>query len=352
MKSKRAILHIGIDKTGSTTIQNTLHQAHRELLQEERILYPSIAANHSVFLTTVFHEKPPKILPLIDSRANNKAAIGRLKNEYFDQFNTDLIKHNWRTIILSAEGLCDSPPNAILSLLEWITPHVEEIEVVAFVRHPVDWTRSVVQERLKMGFTLKQLSDTLPAPRWQQRFTPWIDLVGLKNMKIISFEDARARDGILAHFLRAASLPYERIITLLPDTVRANKAMSMEAALLISSLNRQRPLLVDGKVSHERAWPGIDRLMSIPGNPFQLSRSDIARAKERNRDDVRWLNDLLGSDYYLDVFDEAMSAPDPSKPSMPSTTVDALACLVSDLGNALTRASARTKNRQRRRRRG
>ena len=39
---KKIILHIGFPKTGTTTIQNFLHERRTILLREKKILYPSL----------------------------------------------------------------------------------------------------------------------------------------------------------------------------------------------------------------------------------------------------------------------------------------------------------------------
>ncbi|MGH9162173.1 MAG: hypothetical protein ACRD2X_19580 [Vicinamibacteraceae bacterium] len=284
----------------------------------------------------MFHDSPPKILPLADARANDPRRIVDLRAEYRESFERDLAKPDWTTVILSAESLSVSPRPAIARLVDWVRRHVGTLQVVAFVRHPVDWVRSVIQERLKMGYTLEQLYAQLPAPRWQNRLTPWIDAVGIDNFKVVSFESAISGAGIVPSFCDAAALPYEEIrgaLTL--EGAQTNTSMSLEAALLISSLNRQRPLLVDGRVSQERSWRGTDCLMAVPGRPFRLVSADAVRARELSRGDVEWLNGICGTDYYQDVFDDTPLAEDLQESPVPNETIDALARMISDLGNAV-----------------
>jgi hypothetical protein len=330
--TRRAVLHIGVEKTGTKTIQKSLFSARSKLLSDARILYPSIAANLSVYLATMFRDDAPRLLQFMEPDAKDERSVARVRERYRASFEEDLADPNWHTLVISAEGLCGFGPKPIARLLGWLAEYVDEITVVAYVRHPVGWTRSAVLQRLKRGETLDQLYNNLPRLRWRQRLTPWLDAVGLERFRLVSFDAARENDGILAAFCDAAGLPRERVMSLAPATV-ANESMSLEAALILDSLNRQRPLFEDGKVSPERRWRGANTIKLIPGNRFYLSAEYAARARIDSRPELEWLNATFGKNFYPDVFEDApIEAAAPPK-TMPQETVDALAIMLSDLGN-------------------
>jgi hypothetical protein len=58
---RRIILHIGLHKTGTTTIQNVLHANRDFLLRHEGALYPSLAPNLSNALLTIFGDDARKL---------------------------------------------------------------------------------------------------------------------------------------------------------------------------------------------------------------------------------------------------------------------------------------------------
>src|SRR5215207_3726692 len=301
--TKRAVIHIGMEKTGTKTIQKALFSARSKLLSDAQILYPSIAANQSIHLATMFRDKTPHLLQFIDPDATNKRYVARLREDFCASFDADIADPNWHTLILSAESLCGFKPKAIARLIEWLTEYVRDISVVAYVRHPVDWTRSALLQRLKAGETLDQLYENLPHPKWQWRFTPWLDAVGLERFRLVSFDDALENDGLMASICDAAGLPRKTVLSLAPGTP-ANESMSLEAALLLDSLNRQRPLFRDGKLSPERRWHGANTIKSIPGNKYYLSPEHAAKARVDNRPDLEWLNTTFGTNLYPDVFED------------------------------------------------
>lgn len=330
--ARRAVVHIGIDKTGTTTIQRTLFQARLKLLSEARVLYPSIAANQSVYLGTLFRDKAPPLLQLFEPDATDERSIARFREEFRASLEADMADPNWHTLVISAESLCGFPPKAIARFTEWLTGYVEDISVVAYVRHPVDWTRSVMQQRLKLGETFDQLYDNMLRPNWRNRFTPWLNAVGHERFRLVSFDEARENDGIMAAFCDAAGLSRETILSLAPIR-SANESMSLEAALLLDSLNRQRPLFVDGKLSPKRRWRGTNVIRAVPGNRFYLNSELAAKARADNRPDLEWLNETFGKDLYPDVFEDTPLEAPANLNTMPRATVDALAIILSDLGN-------------------
>lgn len=345
--AKRAVVHIGIDKTGSTTIQRTLFSGRSKLLADSQILYPSIADNQSVYLATIFRDEAPPTLQLIEPGATQESSVASSRKKFRASLEADIARPDWHTLVISAEGLCDFGPKVTSRFIEWLTKHVSEISVVAYVRHPVEWTRSVVQERLKAGETLDQLYKNMRHPNWRQRFTPWLDAVGLEKFRLVSFDEARENEGIMASFCDAAGLPRETVLPLALDTP-INESMSLEAALLLDSLNRQRPLFTEGKRSPERRWPGTRTMKLIPGNKFHLSAEHAKKARADNRPDLEWLNATFGTHLFSDVFEDAPLEIRSPPTTMPQETVDALALTLSDLGNRLQGSGAKDDTRSER----
>ena len=332
--NRTAIVHIGIDKTGSTVIQGSLHSARQELLSASRILYPTIAANHSIFLSTLFRPEPPRALRMVEPDATDDAAVDRLRQKYRASFESDFARNEWDTSVISAESLCDFPQAAVTRFVDWLSEYVDDIRVIAYVRHPVDWTRSAVQQRLKQGQTFAEARTRFPRPRWRARFTPWISAVGMARFHLLSFDAVCVTPGILESFCEAGGLGKPSALSRATD-VRKNESMSLEAALLLESLNRQKPLYIDGQISAERrryrGRYGIDLIRRIPGNRFQLTGEDEVRARTGSREDLVWLNDTFGLDLYPDLFVDVSPSVVDRQTSMPQATVDAVAGLLAQL---------------------
>ncbi len=332
--SRKAIVHIGVGKTGSSAIQTTLFAARQHLLSDEQILYPSIEANHSIYLGTIFRDTIPPTLTLMKSNLIDSNSIDRTRKNFLASLETDLNRRDWNRVVISAESLSSFTPEAISRFIEWLTRHVSDVSIVAYVRHPVDWIRSMVQQHLKAGNTLEMLYENLPAPNWRKRFAPWLEAVGRERFHLVSFDEARKNEGIVATFCDAAGLPREKILSFAP-AAPVNESMSREAVLLLDSLNRQRPLFKDGKVSPERRWRGTNVIKSIPGGKFRLSGEHEAKIRSRSRPDLEWLNRTFGVDLYPDIFDDPPDEAATRPETIPQETIDALALTLSRYGNRI-----------------
>jgi hypothetical protein len=332
---KRAVIHIGTHKTGTTTIQKSLFSVRSKLLSDAQILYPSIHSNQSVHLGTIFLDKPPRALQRRGLDTTDERSIAHLQAKFRASLETDLAAPNWHTLVMSAEALWRFDSQAVARLIEWLSEYVSTISIVAFVRHPVDWARSAVQQQLKGGATLDYLSENVHVPGWRERFTPWLDAVGLERFQILNFNEARENEGIVAAFCEAAGLPHETIRSLAPPIPPANESLSLEAALLLDSLNRQQPMFVDGKLSPERRRHSQRyakrAIRSVPGNKFYLSAEHAAKVRVDSRPDLEWLNATFGKNFFPDIFGDAPSEASIHPNTMPQTTVDALANMLSRL---------------------
>ena len=283
----------------------------------------------------------------------DESSLAHFQEKFRSSLETDLADPNWHTLVISAENLSLFDSKAVARFLKWLTEYVSDISVVAYVRHPVDWSRSMVQQRLKVGLTLGQIYKNMPLPEWRQRLTPWLDAIGLERFRLVSFDDARENIGIMASFCDAAGLPREKILSLV-SPVHANESMSLEAALLLDSLNRLRPLRIDGQLSPERRQYGgrygIGAMVSVPGNRFCLSAEHAEKVRADSRPDLEWLNTTFGKNLFPDIFSDA-PIETPIRPNtMPQETVDALAIKISDLlskQSQLLDKQAQVKNLQR-----
>lgn len=334
--SKKAVVHIGTDKTGSSAIQNTLYAGRDSLLSDEQILYPSLKANLTVYLGTVFRDTVPPNLPLLRSSVIDANSIERTRENILASLESDLDGTDWKTVVISAEGLSRYTRGEVHRFVEWLKRYAsDDMTVVAYVRHPVDWTRSSMQQSLKTGKTLGELFENPPAPKWRNKFTPWLEAVGHENFRLVSFEEARQDEGVVASFCDAAGLPKEKVLPFAP-AAPVNESMSREAVLLLDSLNRQRPLFKDGKVSPERNdWRGTNVIMPVPGGKFRLSGEQEAKSRVMSRRDLEWLNETFGVDLYPDIFEDPPPGESVQPETMPQETVDALVLTLSNYGNRI-----------------
>ncbi len=300
---RKIVLHIGLHKTGTTSIQNVLHANRDFLLAEEAALYPSLAPNLSSALLTIFRDDPRKL------KANKVAGftmeeIAVRREQYLNSLDEEISSGGWDTLLLSAEGVSLLAEPELAKLREWGEKYSTEWVVLVCVRHPVDWTRSVVQERLKQGDTLRQLYAKPPTPRYSVRISKAMNVFGGENVRVFDFESAiRGEGGIVKAFTQQAGLSASSGELLASRTGRYNESLSLEAARVLDSMNRQRPILVGNARAPRRAGPGreLAYIRRIKGRKFDVPEWVKEDVRSLSREDVGWLNETFGLDLYRDV---------------------------------------------------
>jgi hypothetical protein len=292
-----------LPKTGTSTIQNVLHANRDFLLRQERALYPSLAPDLSNALRTIFTDAPQELIANKMAGLTTEEMAAR-REKYLNSLDAEISSSEWNTLLLSDEGVSNLSAPEIAQLREWGEKYSSEWIVLVCVRHPVDWSRSVVQQRLKQGDTLQQLYEKPPTPKYRVKISRAISVFGRENVRVFDFDAAtESNGGIVGTFATQAGLSASSRDFLASRTGRYNESLSLEAVRILDSLNRQRPMFVDNVRSPRRAGPGpeLAYLRRIKGRKFDMPDSVKEKIRPHSREDVAWLNETFGLDLYRDV---------------------------------------------------
>jgi hypothetical protein len=307
---RKIVLHIGLHKTGTTTIQRVLHENREFVLRQEGVLYPSLAANLSNALGTIFRDNPRnQMANKVAGFTSEKIAAHRKK--YLSSLDAEISSGRWDTLVLSGEGVSHFTEAELAKLRAWGERYSSEWTVLVCVRHAIDWARSVVQERQKQGDTLEQLYERPPTPKYRLKISRAISVFGRQSVRLFDFESAvEGEGGIVGAFAREAGLGATTGEFLASRAQRYNESLSMEAALILDALNRQHPLFVGDARGPHRAGPGreLAYLRRIKGRGFEVPEAVKERIRSQSREDVLWLNETFGLELYRDVRDSAPQA--------------------------------------------
>mgnify|MGYP000427500164 CR=1 FL=1 len=251
---KKLVLHIGMAKTGTSSIQQTLGQS-ASLLAEQGVYYPGWHPfNHSFTFTVMFLEDPRKsfhyqqLSPIDDSAW--EAELQRLRDRW-EEFFRSKEQGTW---VVSAENLGRLSAAGIEKLRAFVGPLFDEVQVIAYVRDPLralksQWEQDVKELREPMsGQQLLSLTKQRLNYRFFQR---WIDAFGRDQFVLRRFQpDAFVGGNLLSDFLQAAQIELEADIEL-PET-EANQSLGAEGVALLLAMNGRYPLYLDGQYNTER----------------------------------------------------------------------------------------------------
>ena len=153
---KEVILHIGAHKTGSTALQNFLHE-NGKILSKNKIYYPDFNMGmnyHHVLLRPIC--KPQKNDFIWD--IGHEFSL-ETKDDFSDYFSTILSK-DFNRLVVSTEFLFLNKPffrNIIedANFVEYIREVFSDYKIrpVVYLRNPMDWVESCYVEAVKGAHT-------------------------------------------------------------------------------------------------------------------------------------------------------------------------------------------------------
>jgi len=271
----RCVLHAGMFKTGTTSIQRSLHG-----YADERFVYADFDPhpNHAPALFGLLGHDNPRATRLDDE--GRKTALAR--------FRQSMAAARGRTCLISGEGVVLLPPDKLRLLRDHLREAFDEITVAAAIRAPAGFVAGMFQEQVK-----RQRRDERPSLQYRGYraiFRKFDDVFGGGHVMLWKFDPASYPGGCavrdFCHRFDIA-LPASRI-------VRLNESLSREAlGLLYIYRELGRDLgstSMTGPQNHRLA----SELMRIGNTRFRLSRDLIGPVLEQNRADIEWMEARLG----------------------------------------------------------
>ena len=231
-----AIFHIGMHKTGSSTIQHVFSRLPMDNVEYARIgRHKDIrlfgTANHSGLFAAMFHE------PVEDFHSFKRRDISRSELLIY----REALKSEFRrfagkngTILFSAEYLSTPDELAFDNFTELVKSCFDTITIVAYVRPPASYMQSRMQQVMKGGTLNEGPSDCFMASEWwypqyQSKFERYDRAFGKENVILRPFLPEALRNGdVVADFASVMGYVGE-----LPTNIAVNSSLSLEATCLL-----------------------------------------------------------------------------------------------------------------------
>lgn len=145
----QAIVHIGIPKSGSTSLQNALAFSS-SLLKKNEVLYPMIRnmGNNHFFLGAILLGNPGYYR--IYNEKYNQVNFIKEKDKFLKSIDRQIQWSNPKTLILSAESLSPYPVCIkAKNLYDMLSKWTKDIKIVCYLRDPITLYMSTIQQQLK-----------------------------------------------------------------------------------------------------------------------------------------------------------------------------------------------------------
>lgn len=267
----KLILHIGTEKTGTTSIQDTLYKNHDALLKDG-LLYPKCfgRANH-VELTVISQDisKQSELYAVVGLN-NPKLNIDEYRLAAIKRLKQEIVESKAHTVILSNEHLHSrlTSPLEIERLKNELSSIFEEIIVVAYFREQLGLALSHFSTKIKSGDTYPFSLPTIdPIPHYYD-YDGMIKKWEAHFSKIVCREFSKNKlfnQDVILDFLSVVGYENKELIHV-TDT---NRSIGYDLLEVLRRVNEFVPLVVDGEINPVRknlvsVFEAIDSDVNIP----------------------------------------------------------------------------------------
>ena len=183
--AKSCIIHIGMHKTGSSSLQATLKGYY-----DSATHYANLGiANHSMPLVTLFKARPENY-GIHKQWGRTPQQISEMKTDFAAKLD-ETIAATQQRMILSGEGLSARlDPLEVAHLAEHLRKFFDRIQVIAYVRDFASFAPSSFQEKVKTG---KDFFEVPPA-RYRKRFRGWVEAIAPEDITFVPYTGATVDD--------------------------------------------------------------------------------------------------------------------------------------------------------------
>ena len=279
------ILHVGMHKTGTTSIQKAFDGYDDGQIAYANLQIPrNKTPNHGVAIETIFRADFENI-PHHVGHGRSKSVIAGFR----PQFRARLVQQLGLTrerLIISGEAMQRLRPDELTALQALLSAHSQRVTVLAYIREPHGFCSSMFQQHCKSATFLAP--GKIPTPRYRKKFEKFIKVFGADNVRFVHYDPKTLVGGSsVDDFAAQTGIPK------VPQRQSANQGLSTDATKCLyilgqdPRLNLQR---LDARMTFLRL---LDVLKSgMPGTSFRLPLDSVT--KRVDPADIAWMEKTTG----------------------------------------------------------
>jgi hypothetical protein len=292
---KRCWLHIGMPKTGSSSIQNNLGAVNNP--KGWRLLKVGGKSNMGIPLYAMFHEKPHHLHWFV-KQGKTASEIEEMGLKLRQELAQKLENSEASCTIISAELLWVFSLKSLHKLKLFLSPFFDEIQVIGYIRSPISFYNSILQQQFKSGKSDLMISRL--KINYRSRVEKFDEVFGLSSVGLVKFQPSSfPNQCIVEDFC-------ERLAIKLPKNtlgVRSNESLSREACGLLYAYRKFGPGYGVGPDAIKENTFIIRPLRFLKGRKFTISKSLLDRMDLPDESDTQWIEQRIGDSLHENYYD-------------------------------------------------
>lgn len=271
-------LHLGMPKTGTSSIQKAFFGYEDERLAYAKLMQP----NHQTTLSAIFSNNPVNF-PLFQSMEITEEKIMERVAGMRRRFEREL--ESEKDIVFSGESIIyrlgsDKMGKLINSLKE----KFDRVIAIAYIRPLAALVSSQFQQRIKTGSRKGFKGFELPDPTYRRLFEKVLHHAGEENTLFIRFD----RDDLVGGDV-VADFSHRIGVKTPPTADNINESFSAEAVGALYAFNKYTAPWLQPKMATQMRRQLKEALRGVGTTKFGLAPALIEAHLEMHKDDVAWM---------------------------------------------------------------
>ena len=286
------IIHIGMRKTGTSSIQKSIYR-----FSNDDYIYADIDGytNHGSALHSLFSDNPGSIGFHINKK-QSKSNLKKYIQNTRDGLDTCIDSANGRNVIFSGESLSYTLELAgLVRMRDFFLDRFDQVKIIASIRPPSGYIVSNFVQRVKeRANSINIEHDYFEYKKNLSRFD---EVFGRDNVHFWKFDPKNFPQGCAVRdFCQQMdiSLPDDKI-------VRVNESLSREAISLLFSYRKMGKDLGSLSMRGPERKQLVESVAGLGKSKFRFSPDLIKPVLEMNRIDIEWMEDRLGESLYEEL---------------------------------------------------
>lgn len=283
--ANRVIVHFGVPKTGSSSIQEALF-GH---LKDDRFCYLNLGRanlNEAMFLG--FAEDPLRY-QLIRRKEPSPEQLAQERQRVHALLAAELARCGERTAILSSEAIYGLRGPEVEALVQLLRQHSSDVRAVGYLRRPAEFIASSFQQLLKLH-DIASIDIDRCFPRYQRQIDKFDEVFGSDKVTCWLFDRQAFPEGcVVRDFCGRLGIHPEGA-----RPTRRNDSLSLPAVGLLYTYRKFGPGYGAGVAAIRENRLLVARLQTLAGPRFEFHGALLRPAFLKERDSLVWMESRLG----------------------------------------------------------
>ncbi len=283
---KKCIVHIGMHKTGSSSIQTMLY-SH---LTDNNFHYTDLETpNQSGVLNSLFSDCPEELLAHREL-GRNSIEVRQYNERKRTLLLNGLAEARDATVIYSGEGISKMKRDTELPRFKkFLDEHFNEVSIVAYIRPPWSYTESWFYQGISSGRRDKfNLDNRFPKyKKWLEKFD---QLFGRENVSFWKYDtQSFPNNDVVQDFCDRLGIINDGY-----STKKMNRSLSLAAISLLFVYRKYGEKLAPRIGLMKENQKMLKFLEQIKGDELQFSYALINLVIAKYVDEIEWMESRLG----------------------------------------------------------